>query len=204
MPQNAEMPVHAITMQEWQQLAPEDDEILAGIALSSDRRVRDMARQLTEQQILEIVELRSGLLIRSTSFVGRIRLGDLQITVQPKIRHDVLLSLFRYAYNLRDLRLLSQTEHGTLPEAFQDLLIQQLIAEVSELIARGLWRQYMPVDELLSTPRGRMDMQRLARQGGVREAAIPCTHHPRLEDRLVNQVVMAGLALAVQLTDDCQ
>lgn len=192
----------AVDLLEWHELTPETHPALAGLNLGAGPVTRNVAAQLAQAGMLEVVELRTGLLVRSTSFIGRIRLGDIQITIRPKIRHDVLLSLFRYAYNLRNLKLFDPSEHTALPLAFQDLLISQLIAEVSELVARGLHRQYVQVSEPLPAPRGRIDMQRIAQQGGITEAAIPCTYHPRLENRLVNQVILAGLQLAARITED--
>ncbi|NLF75679.1 MAG: restriction endonuclease [Chloroflexi bacterium] len=196
------MPGVTLDLLEWHELTPDTCPTLSGLTLAPDRAAQALADQLTRLGMLEIVELRTGLSIRATSFIGRIRLGDLQITVRPKIQHDILLSLFRHAYNLRDLKLFAEADHRSLPLAFQDLLISQLVAEVSELLARGLHRQYVQVQEALVAPRGRLDIQRLARQGGIYEASAPCIHYPRLEDRLVNQVVLAGLHLAVCLTDD--
>lgn len=196
------MPVLPLNLLEWQELTPDDDPELKGTSLGDNRAVRDLARHLTQNGMLEILELRGGLTLRATSFIGRIRLGDLLITIHPKIQLDVLLNLFRYAYNLRNLNLFEVAEHSALPEAFQDLLISQLAAEVSELLVRGLHRQYAPLHDMLPVPRGRIDMQQLARQGGIREAAMPCTYYPRMEDRLVNQVLLAGVQLAVRLTSD--
>lgn len=191
-----------IELVEWQKATPETMPVLAGVSLGDDRRVRTTVERLAQSSMLEVLELRSGLEIRTTSFIGRVRLGNLQITVLPKLPIEVLLSLFRYAYGLRDLRLFETTEHSALPKAFQDLLISQLTTEVSELIERGLHRRYEPVREPLAAPRGRIDLQRIARQGGVREAALPCTYHPRLDDTLLNQVLLAGLNLATLFTDD--
>lgn len=191
-----------IELVEWQKTTPETMPVLAGVSLGDDRRVRTTVERLAQSGMLEVLELRSGLEIRTTSFIGRLRFGDLQITVHPKLPIDMLLSLFRYAYGLRDLRLFEATEHSALPKAFQDLLISQLTTEVSELIERGLHRRYEQVREPLEAPRGRIDLQRIARQGGVREAALPCTYHPRLDDTLLNQVLLAGLNLATLLTDD--
>lgn len=152
--------------------------------------------------MLEVLELRDGIEIRTTSFVGRIRLGELQITIHPKLPVDVLLALFRYAYGLRNLKLFEASEHSALAEAFQDLLISQLVAEITELLERGLHRRYEIVHETLVAPRGRIDLQRIARQGGVYEAALPCTYYPRLDDMLLNRVLLAGSVLSARLTTD--
>lgn len=192
----------SIDMQEWEERSPENDAALAGVSLGSDPAVRDVARELTRSGMVEVIELRTGLLLRTSSYVGRLRLGDLHLTIRPKIPFDPLLTLLRYAFRLRDLRLYSETAHRAPPDAFQELLIQQLWAEAGELIARGLQRRYVQVHEHLSAPRGRIDVQRIARQGGIVEAAIPCTHYPRLEDSLINRVLLAGLHLASRLTAD--
>ncbi len=190
-----------VDLLEWQDLTPESTPVLRGASLGS-RHARETAEQLARGGYLEVLELRDGLRISSFHYVGRVRLGDVTVTVRPKIQSDTLLFLLRYAFGLRHLTLLAGVEHSALPQGFQDLLIQQLLAEVNELLARGLHRRYREVREPLSIPRGRIDIQRIARNGGIFEAAIPSIHFPRLEDQILNQVLLSGLGLAVQLTDD--
>lgn len=191
-----------LEMHEWEERSPESHAALRGTFLGDNPAVRDLASELTRREMLELVDLRSGLRVRTTSFVGRLRLGDLHLTIRPKISFDPLLALLRYAFDLRHLTLFSETEYGAPPDAFQELLIHQLAAEASELLARGLLRRYVQVQESLAAPRGRFNMQRIAQQGGVVEAAVPCIHYPRLEDSLINQVLLAGLYLGARLTED--
>ena len=70
------------------------------------------------------------------------------------------------------------------------------------LLSRGLRRQYLVVEEALKSPRGRIDFQSLARQGGIAQAALPCVHYPRLENSLINRFVLAGLNLGIRQTGD--
>jgi len=100
------------------------------------------------------------------------------------------------------LRLLPEASHHLAEATFQDLLVSQLNAEVSELVASGLHRAYVPRSELLASPRGRLDLDRLAAQGGIVTASLPCTHHPRIEDSLLNQILLAGLAFAGAVAGD--
>ncbi|RPJ02789.1 MAG: restriction endonuclease, partial [Chloroflexi bacterium] len=196
------MPPLAITLHEWEERSPDGDPLLVGVSLDRDPAVRAAASELTRQGKVEIVELRTGLLIRTTSYVGRVQLGDLHLTIRPKIPFDPLLTLLRYAFHLRDVMLFSPAEYDTPPDAFQELLIHELAAEAGDLMAHGLLRRYTPVRESLAAPRGRIDVQRIIRQGGVQDAALPSTHYPRLEDSLINQVLLAGLYLASGLTGD--
>jgi 5-methylcytosine-specific restriction enzyme subunit McrC len=164
--------------------------------------VLDLARRLSETGIIEVLELRDGLLVRSTCFVGRVRLGAVEITVVPKLPTSALLKLLRYAYGLRDLRLFPSTTISTQATGLQDILVWQLIEEGKELLGRGLRRAYVRREDALSSPRGRIDFTALAAQGTLAEASLPCIHHHRDENSLVNRVLLAGLKLATTLDVD--
>jgi len=75
-------------------------------------------------------------------------------------------------------------------------LVHQLNDEVQELLSRGLQRSYIALRESLESPRGRIDIQQLAQHGGRATATLPCRHYPRVEDTLLNAVLVAGLKLA--------
>src|SRR5665647_1789517 len=66
---------------------------------------------------------------------------------------------------------------------------------------RGLHRTYTATEQDLSTPRGRIDFHRIAHRG-ITQAQLPCRYHPRLNDCLINQVLLAGLHLANHLAED--
>lgn len=192
-----------IRMAEWETRTPQPGSGLEGRALSGSAD-RAVVGELAKAGLLEVTELRAGLMIRSFSHVGKVRLGEIEITVLPKLNQTSLLNLLRYAYGFRRLRLLDETNQHLDLSGFADLLVHQLSAEVEELIARGLHRAYLPKKDWLSTPKGRIDIQRLAAQGGVLPANLPCTHHPRVEDTLLNRVLQAGLRLAGTVASDLQ
>lgn len=192
----------SVCLSEWESCGPESNGTLAGVFLKDDPAVQNIARNLSKNGMLEISELRMGLSIASSSYVGRIKLGNLQITIRPKIEDAPLLQLLRYAYGLRNLHLFAPTDYPSESRTFQDLIIGQLAAEANELISRGLHRRYVRLDETIASPRGKIDIKRIAREGGIAQAALPCTHYPRLEDCLVNQVLLEGLLLGARLTDD--
>lgn len=192
----------SIHLAEWESVTPEPGTGLLGVFLEDDAEVRGLAKYLTEAEMLEVSELKNGLLLRATSYVGRVRLGDLRVTVTPKIPGKSLLRLLRYAYGLRDLRLFSQVGYEAEPLAFQELLIHQLVAEVQELLLRGLHRKYVAVERDLSSPKGRIDVREIINRGGITQAVLPCAFHTRLEDNLINRVVLGGLRLSLRLNDD--
>ena len=78
----------------------------------------------------------------------------------------------------------------------------QLVEEAQELLARGLRRAYVRREEALASPRGRIDFQAMAGRGSLVEAKLPCVHHRRDQDRLINRVLLAGVRLAASVAAD--
>lgn len=192
----------SLTMKEWQVLSPASTSLLQGVSFGADERARHLAEQLTRFGQLQITELASGLAINSTSFVGRVQLGPLQVTIEPKLKGAPLLQLLRYAYTLRPLNLLPLTVYGMATHSFHDLLIHQLATEVAELLARGLQRGYQRTAETLTNPRGQIDFAAYPRVMATGQAQLPCIHFPRSQDSALNRLLYAGLTFAGALTQD--
>lgn len=196
------MKTASVNLQEWQALRPESEGPLAGDGFDDDLVSRGIAEKLSAAGQIEILELARGLELRATSFVGRVRLGDLTVTIQPKLPGAPLMNLLRYAYGLRDLHLFEPSAYAMQKWTFQDLLVQQLAAEASELLARGIHRDYERKAQELSHPRGRIDFDLVARTMHLARATLPCIHHPRTEDNVLNQMILAGLEHAAKSTSD--
>ena len=113
-----------------------------------------------------------------------------------------LARLLRYAYGLRDVSTIEETESPTTRHGLHDLLIELLAKEVEELLHRGLARRYVPLFEKLESPRGQILINEVIRRGGVQEAKLPCLHFERLADWHLNQVLRAGLESAAQMAED--
>jgi 5-methylcytosine-specific restriction enzyme subunit McrC len=185
----------AVGLAEWARASPATDVRLRGLRLVSSAD-RDLASVLAEQRVLEISGREDGLAVRSFSHVGRVELDGITVTVRPKLAANSLLELLRYAYSLRDLRLLNEASFATGEHGLQDLVIAQLQSEARELIHRGVVRRYVRRSEELASPRGRIDVGRIARLQNAAATTVPCSHYPRASDFLLNQVVRAGLELA--------
>ena len=163
----------AIQLSEWETLAPEPDSPLHGLKLS--RQGRAVAKDLAQTRKIEVLELVEGVRVRASSWVGRIELGELTVTVQPKIPRAPFLHLLRYAYGLRQLSIQDETLYHAEQGTFQDLIAHQLASEVEEIIARGLHRDYRRESAALSVPRGRIDFQRYVLGAGS-ACAAPSLH----------------------------
>ncbi len=192
----------AVTLSEWETLRPDSGSPLAGWSFDRNPQARKLAEQLTAFGRIEVLELLRGLQLRAGSFVGRFALGDLTVTVHPKLANAPFLNLLRYAYGLRNLDLHEPVASAAARWSFQDLLVHQLIAETQELLARGIHREYARTFDELGSPRGRVVFNRLAGNLAAARATLPCIHYPRSEDIILNQVVLGGLVFATRLVAD--
>jgi 5-methylcytosine-specific restriction enzyme subunit McrC len=188
-----------IAMREWQTLNPSNRPELRSFRLE-DAASRALAKDISRSGMLEIVELHEGLQIRASSFVGRLRLGNLTVSVLPKLNGMPLFILLRYAYHFRDLQTVPKADFVTSHTGLLDLLIFQLLAEAKELLSKGLHRKYTRRDSALSSPKGKLNMNRIATQNIITALRLPCIYHPRLSDCLPNQVLLAGLDFAARLS----
>jgi len=191
-----------VNLLEWEICSPEPGTELEGIFLDASRKTQDQAKYLTESGKLEILELSKGISIRSTSYVGSISLGNIRVNIRPKISGTPFLNLLRYAYGLRKLDLFYNVNFSGERRSFQDLLLCQLAAEAAELLARGLHKKYVRQSSYLHIPKGKIDFQKVVREGSLNQPVLPCTYYPRLEDCLINQVLLGGLLLGARLTED--
>jgi 5-methylcytosine-specific restriction enzyme subunit McrC len=189
-----------VELAEWDEVGPDRDARLKGLSLGKDPVAQKVAESLRNQ--LEIREGYQGLTIRTKSFVGRVDVGPLTICVTPKLPGLPLARLLRYAYGLRDIKVVDLTEAPTARFGLQDLLVSLLVGEVEELLRRGLARRYVCQVDNLDAPRGRILIDQVIRQGGVKEARLPCSHFQRRTDWHLNQVLLGGLEVAARITGD--
>lgn len=184
-----------VRLNEWQRIGPREDPRLA------DRRlVANPALQAAVQRLKGRVDIHpsfDGLLISTTSFVGRVTAGPLQISIAPKLDHLPLTRLLSYAYGLSDLTLHDDTAAPTAADGFRGLLLAMLAREVEWITRRGLPRQYRAHERELAMPRGRILMEPLAARGGILGPRLPCRYHEQSADNSLNRVLRSGLELAI-------
>ena len=190
----------ALDLREWQKASIATHPQLAGSVLPQDATTQNIIQELAASERLHIIQQHNGLRIETTSYIGRIQLGDISITIQPKIKGLPFVRLMQYAYGLHPLDLFSSTTFDAEASSFQELILQQLLAETNELLLHGLQKSYVQRHEALSSPRGRISFTTIANQGGIVQSTLPCTHYLRLEDTVINRVLKQGVRLAAQLT----
>jgi 5-methylcytosine-specific restriction enzyme subunit McrC len=195
------MSVLRIDIREWEQLQPEKGSPLFHRYIE-DEAARYTIKELNEKGIVNILELKDGLQITSNSYVGKIKIGDIELNIYPKIEGMPLYKLLKYAYRLRDLKIFDEAVHAIASSRLYDLLIYQLYAEIEELLYRGFNKMYKKLDADLETPRGRIDIKKIAAKANITGASLPCKYFERNEDNDLNRALLAGLYLALELAED--
>src|SRR6266436_5823281 len=152
-----------LILKEWDRIGPATCPQLKGTSFKDDVAAQRLADSLRSR--VDIREGYGGLELATNSFVGRIDVGPLRIAIQPKLPSLPLTTLLRYAYGLRDVGILDQTSTPTTRHGLHDLLIALLAVEIEELLHRGLVRRYSAVAEVLESPRGRILIEEVVRDG---------------------------------------
>lgn len=189
--------VAEVALAEWESKGPETTLPLRDLDLGAGDAVARVCDPLRAR--LDIRQERSGVRVAATSFVGRVQVGPLRITIRPKLESSPLSRLLRYAYGIDDLTLQNALPTSILHGGLHDLLIEMLVHEVDHLLRIGLSRSYLRMEAELAMPRGRIAVGTIASRGGVREPRLPCVFHDRSLDWTLNRVIRAGLARAVDL-----
>lgn len=187
-----------VTLNEWDRVEAVSRPQLIGTTLRNNLTAQTLALAIRGQ--VDVREGYKGLEVSTTSFVGHIAVGPLRININPKLQGLALTSLVRYAYGLRDFQVIGQTLTPTAQYGIHDILISLLVAEIEELLHRGLLRRYVPVSEMLTSPRGRILVDKIASRGGIVDGALPCLHFQRHANWRLNQVLRSGLDLAGSMT----
>lgn len=192
----------AVQLTEWQTATPESIPALAGLRLQDTADVRAVVTRLNRSQVLTVRELRTGLEIRTSSYVGSLTLGDVTLRIEPKLKTSSFATLIGYALGLPHIDLLPEHTGRLAAPAFQDLLVARLAEEASRLLARGIFRHYKRQESALESPRGRILFGQMTRQAHSPAATLPCEYYERDEDVLPNRVLCAGLKLAAGVAID--
>ena len=185
-------PVVPLVLQEWQ------DRTFAGIRLT--REGRERAERLSGAEAsIDVSELRDGLRVRTRSWVGVVRLGDVEIRVVPKLagnRVD-LVRLLDLTLGLDGLtRLCGEAGLEAAGDRLVDLVALLLGESCLSLLRRGLLAGYVEREEPLPVVRGRIlgDRQVLRRFG--RLDRVECRFDELEHDIDENRLLAIALRVA--------
>ncbi|EKD93669.1 MAG: McrBC 5-methylcytosine restriction system component-like protein [uncultured bacterium] len=157
---------------------------------------------LNASHFLEIQELRQGISLKTTSYVGKLNFDSFTLKIKPKLPGLPLLELFRYGYGLKNIHLYKEEEFNTSDNCLQDILIHQLLGEIHVLRRQGYFREYQKKQQRQSSLKGRIDFPAFIGKGKFASSQLPCVFRRRTSDNALNQMLRFGLQLSYKIAED--
>ncbi|MHA1250405.1 MAG: 5-methylcytosine restriction system specificity protein McrC, partial [Candidatus Helarchaeota archaeon] len=149
--------------------------------------------EFEKSKIFRINTSFNGIIISTSSYVGSIKLGNVIFQVKPKILDLKFMKLINYAFNLDNLNLSHSSLYEVNQDGFLELLLIQLIYQIERILKIGLYRGYIEVKENLKSPKGKIDFKTYNRKLFNLKDSIPCFYYKRIENNLLNQILLAGM-----------
>jgi len=171
-------------------------------ALTLTESDRKLARRLAGRRLI-VRELRRGVEIQATSYVGIVPFDHFTVQIQPWISHGDFLRIIDYAYGVRRAELLPAGIASIKEGHVIDLLIAVTAGAVRRLITRGLHQAYVEHEETMPTARGKVTFAGLATSSAP-AVALPCRFERRSTDIRLNRVVTAIMGLARKLVTSAE
>lgn len=180
-----------VQLVEGQSAGPEDSDLLR-------RPLTETARSLLAAEGLgeriRVTELRNGVRIEATSYVGAVHLDGLVVQVRPKIAPEVVPTFLRYALDLPVSSPQGRTNTPTARWGLMNLVGLILLEEIDAVLLAGLFQDYRRAEEWLGFLRGQIQFRQLARRPAAPRVALPCRYFERTPDTILNRVALATLA----------
>ena len=137
---------------------------------------------------LSVKQVAGGYCIESGSWVGTVQLPGGSIHVRTKVPVRNLLAMLLYAHELADLRALSGVAIRDANSLYE-LLVTVLVTWVERLIKGGLYRKYLPREEVLAGVRGKI----IPHRSRLREGRAHCVYGELGYSTALNIVIKATL-----------
>ncbi len=191
------MTPNKIKLYEWTRIDPKTNVSLKGISLEG----RDLGIVNDVGKMLEISEMKDGLMIQSNSWIGILQLSNITIEVVPKISIANVMAMIEYSYDIEEISTIpnefsfKETE-WTLP----DLMIFYLLKKVDTLIRAGLYKSYITHERNLRAYRGRLNIIQNIKTNKFRRDRLFC-HFDELEyNNVENRIILSTLVYCMKIT----
>jgi 5-methylcytosine-specific restriction enzyme subunit McrC len=191
-------PRDPVTISEWT-----PSHFIADVTLDASDLA--LAEKLRDGDRLTVEQVGAGIRISATSWIGVVRLSEVEVRIVPKYAGGDLgvLQMLDYARGLP--ALVTYDALRTLKAEGRSLvdLLGWLLAERTERIVRGgLIADYVPRTDRLRVLRGRLQVMDQVRQHFGQVDVLECAFEEHESDVVENQVVGAAMAVARRVCSD--
>lgn len=158
----------------------------------SPTAIADLARN--QDKVIRLQPLPNGKTrLKAGAYVGRLRLGSIDLVVKPKLPIPSLLTMLAEAHELT--RLIPQFAGFQQTDEIADLLLHVFLNQVDSLVQRGLKRTYVNFEDELVPVRGRMDVRRTFALHQQAKPKVWCSFDDHTLDGIENQTLLLTLRL---------
>lgn len=176
-----------------------DEFLLPGYELSREER-----EYLTKTSIIHesrpwerrfyFDELRSGVRIKTQSWVGVIELEKVRIIIQPKFNKG-FTSLIDMISFIEDLPIYQwEDTSGTIDKTnFLEILVRLFLKEVEQVLQLGLVKEYITESDNLTTLRGRVNFRENLRRNFNLPTKVFCNYDELVTNVKENQILLSVL-----------
>ena len=173
-----------------------------------DRRLADedrpLVHELAADRRLLFDELRDGLRIRASEWVGVVRLRELEIRVRPKLAGATrgLVDMLEFTDGITALRRLeAERTIDAVGDRLVDVVVTLLVDGCEALVRAGLRTDYLQREEPLAFLRGRLLLtEQLRHRHGMLDQ-LWCRYDEREFDTPDNQLLGLALRRALRVTE---
>lgn len=179
--------MNPVDLQEW------GDTFLPDVVLSTSEQ--RLAKTL---QGVEIREMRSGVHIKASSWIGVVRFDSFTLRIHPKLNNIDIMRMLVVAGGLERLRRYRATRDYELRDNNVSLfdIVALLLADACTLIAKdGLLRGYVAEEEDLSVMRGSLRIAEQVRRRYGQVNRLECRYDEHNADIIENRILHTALAL---------
>ena len=163
-----------------------------------------VVKKLKDSKILEIQELRRGIEIKSSEYVGVVKFANFEVVVNPKIHlpSQNLIRLIAYACEFDDIVIYDKdVSVATAHENLLDILINFFAIECRRLVSIGLLKSYVTHDnDDASFLRGRLLLSQQVIHMAKKKPSFACRYDELEFDNLENQILYYCLKRCFHIT----
>jgi|TARA_B110000467_G_C18312910_1_gene479410 5-methylcytosine-specific restriction enzyme subunit McrC len=159
--------------------------------------------------ILTVKELRNGIEISPTSYIGTIEFSEFIVKVFPKYSMESknINILFNYIWNVEpqiqikflDSSINVEEEENTL---LVDVIINSLIQQCELLLKQGLVKTYVVHEDNVSFLRGKLLIKEQIQNNMRKNVKFGCQFDELEHNNLENQILLAALSSSHNITND--
>ncbi len=140
--------------------------------------------------------------LKATEHVGILTLpSGLTIEIKPKVPETSLLEMLQYSQGIRADTIAEETRI-TAGREFIRALATLFEAELSDVLQRGLAKEYRERSDTEEHVRGRLDVHRQLQRQGPQPTQFECTYDELTTDTVLNQSLLYATTVLLRLLED--